>query len=400
MLRHRDDACSLSLPSLAVLSKRMRLVQGTYSEALRTTRDFIRFLQTLPQLTEWEKSMIRVSTVNHRMQSAVGLRTIKIDTSISFGAAIDFLGIHRAHTHVLILYCGTGTVQFQLYGRHEGQIHPMYAYTPRDPEAAPTTSLSSLPIGAFHPVVVAGHPADFRAQVIVWLTGFVAFLASTGLHNVPVAALVTGGIRAWWEANQGTCSAMEDGVAEILQDICPSIVAATGISFFLPQAMEGIHAHTALATLIEADSGAQAPRKVLLGVCIEQGNTQISFLSASSMVGVTSVPMAAPAMGAFVWHIRKALDDGMIPVIFLRAGALLAYTDVNRINEGLGVVVDAILRDVIAMAPTARRSVATTGRQVPLWDVELKNGTTDAASRQDMMTAIWTAAPDRIHLLK
>ena len=417
-----DDASSLSFPSLSVLSTRMRMVEGTYAEtdqvqaaaysALRTTRDFLRFLQTYPPLTTWEKSMIRVSTVTpRRIQSAGELGTPPMDTSITFGAAVDFLRTYRAHTHVLMLSCGTGTMEFRLYGRQAGgQIRPLYVYLP---EAAPKTSLSSL---LSHPVT-PGRVEDFCAQGTQWLAQFVAFLASIGLQTVPVAALVTGNIQAWWEANPDTRSTVEDGVAEILYAICPTIVAATGISFFLTQAMQEMHAYTALAAVVEAGGDGPKPRTVLLGVCIGHGSTQIPFRTAASTVDVISVPVgmqhremavgmvrvgAMAAMDAFVPQVRQALVDGRIPVVVLHAGALCAYTDTHRILEGSGAIVDALLRDLVARVPSAAacRSVAMTSRQQVLWNVELKrNGTTDASSRQDMMAAIWTAAPDRIHLL-
>lgn len=411
-----DDASSLALPSLAVLSHRMRLVEGTYAEtdqayaALRTTRDFLRSLQTCPQLTAWEKSMLRVSAVPPRRRRQSGRWRPPMDTSIAFGAAVDFLRTY-AHTHVLVLSCGSSTIDFRLYGRQDDdQIRPLYVYTP---EAAPKTSLSSLQIGVFRPVTPPGRVEDFRAQVTQWLAQFVAFLTSIGLYHVPVAALVTGNIQVWWEAHPATRSTVEDGVTEILQAICPMIVAATGISFFLTQAIQELHAYTAHATVIEAGGGGPRPRKVLLGVCIGQDSTQIPFLTAASMVDVTIVPVgmrhremavrmvrvgAAAAMDAFVSHVRQALVEGRIPVVVLHAGALLAYTDAARIQKGLGVIVDAILlRYLVARDLAARRSVAMSSRHQVVWTLEL-DGMTDA-SRQDMMTAMWTETPDRIHLL-
>jgi hypothetical protein len=420
-----DDAYSLSLPSLAVIYNRLCIVEGTYSDeekllpktqglylALRTTRDFIHFLRTCPLLTEWERSMIRVCTVKDRSAklSIKGMQKMTINTSVTFGAAVEFLGIHHTYDHVMILNCGSGTIKFQLYGREQGAVRPLYEYKPDDPDGHAKTSLSSIQIGEFQPRETM-MASEFIVRVKKWLAVFVAFLANNDIQNVPIAALVTGSIRAFWQKHDAS-NGLEEGVSAMLYAVCPTIVAASGISFFIEQKTEGLLEYSALATVVETESCPRAA-KLLLGVCIGRGSTQIPFVTKESTVCVASVSRgmqnqdmaidmvrtcATDAMNDFACNVRLALDNGQIPVVALKSGALLAYTDAGRIDMVLGEIVDGILRDITTKNPWADRSVASTNRHVTMWTVSLKDGTVSDASRKQMQTAVWTYAPDHIKL--
>jgi hypothetical protein len=299
-----------------------------------------------------------------------------------------------------------------------GRVRPLYEFKPTDLDVETPTSLSSLPIGTFRrsPPTKQLSSMEFVSMTNQWLLQFLQFLRDRGICNVAVAALVTGTIRTAWEMSRGSDrQSLDSVVSSILHEVCHSIVPATGSSsFFLSQASEGLFEHDALQAVVDAESGS-VPARLLLGIGIGRGSTQIPYRTQEQQVCVATLPdqgMQNPELasdmlrtGVAAWrgpsgrslledfaaNVRRTIDNREVPVVALKSGALLAYTDTPRVQEGL--------REMCVQMVAARgngRSIARTPTGAIMWDLQLRDGTLDEVSQQRMITALWKYAPDRI----
>jgi len=431
---------SLSFPSVGVLCNRMTMVRKMYTDdershpatrgpyrALCATQDFLERLRTSSALTPAECATIRVCTIKDvatpfLKTTLEQVQTVKINTSVTFGAAVTFLESHPSHTHVLIMNCGTGTVKFQVYGRdHSMIVRPVYEFKPSETQTGPLTSLSGLQVGAYQPTKQHLLSSKvFIATTTLWLTEFVSFLHTQGIDNIAITALVTGSIRAFWEQSGPIAQHFLDRTISItLQAVCPQILPASGTaSFFLTQSTEGLYEFEALTAMVSAES-AQEPMCLLLGIGIGRGSTQLPFRTCEDQVSVATLPtqgMQNPdlatdmlwtgvsewkasngcsLMEEFTSMVRRVITQGKIPVIALKSGALIAFTDMKRRATGLRQLSQQIFDETLPKGGHQGRSLALTVCDHIMWDIVLYVGIRNEDAYQRMMAAIWTYAPER-----
>jgi hypothetical protein len=216
--------------------------------------------------------------------------------------------------------------------------------------------LSGLQAGSFRPSIEnTVTSTTFIATTTQWLSEFLLFLRTQGLHDITVAALVTGSIRAAWErSGPKNRSLLETTVSDVLHAVCPKIVTATGTeSFFLTQTAEGTFEYDALTTVVNTESGSM-PARLLLGIGIGRGSTQLPYRTLEGGVCVATLvtqgmqnpdlsvdmlqkgvtewrgPTGRLLLEDFTTNVRHTIDTGDIPVIALKSGALIAYSDKTR----------------------------------------------------------------------
>jgi hypothetical protein len=353
------------------------------------------------------------------------MKSMTINTSVTFGAAVAFLDRRRTDRYVLVLNCGTGTTKFQLYSRNEaGHVRPLYEYKPTDLAGHPQTSLSAIQTGVHHPSTGASLTKEaFISTATQWLSEFLAFLRLQDIREVVVAALITGPIRTTWEqAEDMERSRLEVAVSDILHTISPQIntITDTG-TFFMTQVEEGTFEYKALETVVSSKTDTSSTHLVL-GIGIGRGSTQLPYRTREGGICVATLatqgmqnhglsryllvkataewigPTGHVLMEDLILNVRNTVAKGHIPVIGLKSGALIAYTDQSRIDKGLHTILRTLLGRISAQGRSQGRCVARNENEEILWDLKLCEDTINETTCQDMRTAIWKYAANQIRI--
>jgi hypothetical protein len=158
-------------------------------------------------------------------------------TSVTMGAAVDYLSQHPNQTKVVFLNSGTGGIKFQLAESKNGIISlPAESKDAKEGEDVP--SPNALVIGNYKPKKHFPFPANSKLMK----EKLAEFLKENNLpSDTPVFGFVTGSVREKWEEANGKDKAQFDNTMNAYFEGSGVLPLKNGGSYFIEQDGEGTY---------------------------------------------------------------------------------------------------------------------------------------------------------------